>query len=366
MKKNILVINTGEDIIPLFDFFDELTSDEFDFFFMESGVKALQKIKERNWQYKKIKKRNKFNLFLFLLFWPINFLIWLIKLLYFKYKKNIQYLVLINKYEKLTVTPAAKVLKIKIIWLETPGEKFKDSGKLNINLFRLISRWVVIVTLNGFSKQKLEKLKFKNVFNMKLGNHARQDNIFNNIAKRGQSRVNNKFFTVGTTLIMDDLQKIEAMFQAMKKCISIIPQLQFIVIGDGEKRKNFLWLAKRMEINNFSWFVGHQECLKKWLDGFDVFCCADDHLNLNNLSAIIQALVSGLPVVGPNNIGLEEIFYNKNQILTVKPENAEDLAQEIIRVYKNRYLNKKMTKNQEIYSLFSGERIGKKFKKILK
>ena len=51
----------------------------------------------------------------------------------------------------------------------------------------------------------------------------------------------------------------------------VIPNIQLIIIGEGEERKNLSWLAKKMEIDNLVWLVGEQEQLKKWLDSFDVF-----------------------------------------------------------------------------------------------
>lgn len=369
MKKNILIINSGKEIEYLFDFFNELILGGDNFFFMEANIRNLQKLEENNWPYKKIKKREKVSFLRYLFFWPFDFFYWFIVLLYFKKKKFIEHVVLFSVYEKLVVSLPARLLKIKVIWGEFPSRDINHLNKFILKLLINFSHKVKLITFTEFYKKRLEGMNFKNVLNIGLGinlsNYSDQNNIFESIAKSEHEKNNKKFFTVGTALVMDDLEKTEIMFQAVKKCLAVIPHLQFIVVGDGEKRKNFLWLAKRMEIDNLSWFVGKKEYLKKWFDSFDVFCHPQDDLTLDNLTVVIQALASRLPVIGPDNIGLEDVLESKDQVITVEPEKAEVLAQEIIRVYKNRYLYKRMTKNNDICNIFSTEKMANNFKEIL-
>lgn len=369
MKKSILFVNSRGETEYLLDFFNELMFGAYDFCFLESDNIVLKKMKEKNWQCRKIKKRDNVSLLGYFFFWPFVFFRWSAFLLYFKYKKSINHIVLSGIYEKLVFTPIAVLLGIKVIWLEFPSRDLDNASKLLIRLLKYFSRRTTLATFTDFYKKKLEMMGFKNIFNIGLGinlsNYAGQDNIFESLAKNGYNNSNKKFFTVGTVLVMDDMEKVEIMFQAVKKCLTVIPHLQFIVIGDGEKRKNFFWLAKRMEIDTLSWFVGKKDYLKKWFDGFDIFCHPQDHIDINNLTVMIQALASNLPIVGPNNIGLEDIFYKKEQIITVDPEKAEDLAQEIIRVYKNKYIYKKIANRKEVCALFSTEKMAKEFNNII-
>jgi len=368
MKKNILIINSGEDIVSLFDFFDELAAKGNDFYFFESGEKELKKIKEKKWNYKKIKQKKKNFCSLILLFWPFISLKWFFSFLYFKYKKNIKHIVLFGEYEKIMLTFVAKLLKIKVVWVDVPSQNIKQSKKIIRKFLVFLSRFATLVTFNNLNKQRLKDVGFKNIHIINLGvkllNKSCQDNIFNNLA-REQSQKNKKFFTIGVVSAMDDISKIEILFQALKRSLSVVPDLQFILVGDGKKRKNFLWLAKRMEINNLCWFVGHQEYLKKWFDGFDVFCCPQEDLNLSNMSAIMQALVYGLPVIGPSGVGLREFLDSNKQIITVDPGNAETLAQEIINIYKNKYSYKKIAKDEKMNELFSASRMAEDFDDLI-
>jgi glycosyltransferase involved in cell wall biosynthesis len=167
---------------------------------------------------------------------------------------------------------------------------------------------------------------------------------------------------------LDQKQKIETIFQAMKICLPVIPNLQLIVIGEGRERKNLAWLAKKMKIENLVWLVGEQEQLKKWLDSFDIFLAAGDALKLDDCGNILEAMAAGLPVLGPRNIGLENLVVENKTGALIEADNSEMLARQIIKLHQDKKLRVHLGKNgQERASrLFTLEEMTAKLEQIFK
>ena len=131
------------------------------------------------------------------------------------------------------------------------------------------------------------------------------------------------------------------------------------------------WLAKKMEIDNLVWFVGEQAHLKKWLDGFDIFVAAGKFLRLSDLETILKVMAAGLPIVGPDNIGLEDMVCEDEQDgradLLINFNSGEALASRIIKLYKDRRLRMELGhKNRKrAEKCFTIERQVGEFEKIL-
>jgi len=124
-----------------------------------------------------------------------------------------------------------------------------------------------------------------------------------------------------------------------------MPHLQLIIVGEGKERKNLAWLAKKIEIDNLVWFVGEQTFLKKWLEDFDIYTIVCENPSLNDINITIEAASCGLPIISPDNIGFDElVFQNKNGIIFEANSN-EMLAQEIIKLYKDKMQRKNLGQN---------------------
>jgi len=197
---------------------------------------------------------------------------------------------------------------------------------------------VKIITSTLGAKKKLIASGFENeaIKNITLGAnlnlYRHQDNIFSKLASAKNHWPQRKFFTIGTVTCLDQKQNIETLFNATKKLLDVIPFPQIVIVGEGQERKNLTWLAKKMEIDNFVWFVGEQNNLKKWLDTFDVFVATNEVIKLSDLNIVMRAMAAGLPIIGPTGNNLEEIVNNNENGLLIEMNNSEDLAQVIIKL----------------------------------
>lgn len=368
-NKKILILNSRHpSLIALFNIFEELSNYNYHFSLLANDQKMLNKFKEKEWFYKKIPKffnPNKLlNIILIFIFYPIFIFLGILFLSYFKYIKKITMVICCSWFEKIVLTYPAKILKIKMIWMERPGLNYKNINKLLSILFKINSNNAKIITFLNYTKNILIKIGVleKNINTVlpgiKLNNVKRQENIFDNLAQTNHFNTNKKFFTIGTIIKLDNKYKTEILLHSCKKCSEIINNLQLIIVGDGEEKQNLIWLAKKMNIDNFVWFVGEQKYIKKWINNFDVFILICDTLYLRDINIIINTLSSGKPIVAPNNIGVEDIIQDNYNGKLINIDSSEILTQEILKLYKNKLLRKKI-REQAIISANNNFNISK-------
>jgi glycosyltransferase involved in cell wall biosynthesis len=389
MTKNILITNSspGKNQ-PLVNLLEELSDKGYSFYLASMPSDLLEQFKKNKWLAQKIyfgpKLNKKFNQLLFISLLPFLYLAFLARLTYYKFNKKINSVICLNINEKIIFTPITKWLKIKIIWLEDADSAPLKDGAVNKFLllaYKWYSNRANIVTFSDFTRAKLKNLgiKEKNIKiirpGIKLKIYSRQDNLFNELANTEGKNYRRKFFTIGTVAELNKKQNIEILFQAAKICLNVIPGMQLIIVGEGEERKSLAWLAKKMEIDNMVWFVGEQSHLKKWLDSFDVFTVSSELPRWNDFNITLQAMAAGLPIIGLENFGVEEIVNTatadipprRNGQRYTPTADRETLAEQIIKLYKDKNLRLKLgQKNkEEVEKYFTLDRMVEEFEKIL-
>jgi glycosyltransferase involved in cell wall biosynthesis len=344
--KKILIFSSEFFDTVLLEYITGLNSEEYKFYLYGRNLKNLEKLNAPNIFTAKLylpDLNKKLCALFFIIFSPVWYLLVLAYLLSLKIK-NIKTIIYVNSSEKIIFTPLAKLLGFNNIWIECPDANLNKLAFIAKKIYLIFSSRVKILVFADITKKKLIKLGavpdriILLTPGIKLNNYQRQENIFVKLAQTEQAIKNHKYFTIGTVANLNDKNKVELFFQAAKNCLTVIPNLQLIVIGDGKARKPLVWLAKKMEIDNLIWFVGEQNFLRKWFDALNIYVYTDELLCLNGIKAILNAMSAGLPVIGPRDIGLEDfIFENKNGLL-VERDNNEELAQAIIKLKQNRRL----------------------------
>lgn len=359
MLKKILLFNSSQEKNQeLFGIFAELKNKSFSFL----AVKL----------YFSLKLNNKAKQILFIIILPILFFIHFVYLVVYKIKK-VNVIICLNVNEKIIITPAAKILKIKIIWIEDVDSVVLKNNIIKpiFGLYKFFANQAIVLTFSGFIKNKLEQKKFaeKNIIlihpGIKVNSRDRQENLFNELAQAGNKGYKRKFFTVGTAVDLNKKQRIEDLLAAIKICQTVIPGIQLIIAGDGGERKNLLWISKKMELANITWFVGEQPHLKKWLDNFDIFTVSCEVLTLDDIIMIIKAMSAGLPVVGPRDFGLEDIIAEEECLFD--ENNSEAMAKQIIALWHDKRKKLKLGKSaqERVVKYFTTDRMVEELVKIL-
>lgn len=109
------------------------------------------------------------------------------------------------------------------------------------------------------------------------------------------------------------------------------PDLTLLIVGDGpmrnviEDRVTELHLADRVRM------VGQQERPEDWLKVLDVFCLPS-YANEGVPQAVLQAMLTGLPIVSTPVGAITEAIADERTGLIVPPKDAQELANTINRL----------------------------------
>lgn len=346
----ILIVNSRHNIKALLPLFERLTSRDNDLYFLAHDPQLIKALLEKNYPVKKIRPQVlKKNLPTILLsfFLPLLIIYGFFFVLFYKLKKKNEAIVYFSEYEKIIYTLPAKILKIKNIWFFLPETESAQLNPFLQKIIKLFSRLATIIVFNQKSKNKINKIinTKSEIHIVPLGiknNRERQENIFEQISKADHGDSEKKYFTIGTAINLNKKQNMEMLFHAIENCTSVLPNLQLIIIGEGEEKKNLNWLAKKMNIGNITWFVGEQKFLHKWFDNFNIFVSVSKDLNLDDIEIILNAMEAKLPVIGFWDTGIDDLINVENNGKIIEKENSELLANEIINLYKHKVLCHKL------------------------
>lgn len=380
MKKVYIIDSNNTDLSCLIEAISNLSTKNFGFSLLSGSQISKNLFVSNNLNQKTISKifsiKKFWHLFIFLLISPILYFFFFTYLLFLKYSRKINTLVLLGTFEKVAFTKLGRFLRLSIIWLEFPEESFCPKNKLTNLILKNNSKKAKVITFsNKTQKQLLEKdWKKENISILPLGIKSKglneQENIFNKIAASESLLKKRKFFTVGTITNLNPKHlgnKMEIFFQAVKKALIIIPHMQIIIVGDGPERKNLTWLAKRMEIDNLLWLVGEQKNLKKWFDSFDIYITPINSLETKDLVLSLKAMDNGLPVIAPDNCGFETYIENQKNGILLDMEKSEFLAQELIALQQKKQKRESLCQacQKTITEKFSVDAMTNNLKKIL-
>jgi len=375
VKNKVLLINSIADKAKLLiDLFDELVAKNFRFYLLSSQTCLIKQFQDKNWPAKKIALgptvKNKLSQALFISCSPWLFLKILLILLNYRLKEKITAIICLGWTEKILATMPAKLLGLKIIWLEEPSFNYQELKFKR--LYKLNSRLATVIVFNSYTRIQLENTGCsKTVITLvqpAIKTSAYQDNLYNKLAQAEQKNSRRKYFTIGTITDLNQRQKIETLFQAVKICQTVIPNLQLIIVGDGEERKNLSWLAKKIEIDTLVWFVGEQQQTKKWLNSFDLYLVTSESPNLTDYYNILEAMATGLPVIGPRHLGLEDIISENKTGSLVENGNQEMLARQVVKIEQDKKLRQQLGKNgqERLKQLFIFDKMVNEIASILK
>ena len=320
--------------MPFFIFLKNFPYQILPCFFFSHNKKILKKIKENNIDGKVLnfwpRIKSKTSLFFILFFSPLICVYLFFFLFILKKKKSLDYIIVFDDFDKIFLTRIAKILKIKTIAFFCPEnmellQKIKIISQLEKNAA------LKNICCSGKAENQLSQKGFVQVKNIGPGikfGLGHQDNIFSELAQEKNKQENKKFFSMGTVLDLNKKHNLETIFQGLKLTQTVIPNLQFIVIGDGEERKNLQWLAKQIGIETIVWFVGEQKNLKKWLDNLDLYIFANNQPKLFDLNYALLGMSSAVPMILPKENCLHEFVNNFKEGLLLEEDKAERNGQE--------------------------------------
>ena len=156
---------------------------------------------------------------------------------------------------------------------------------------------------------------------------------------------------------------LKAFAQLMQEC----PEVDLILAGDGEEKKNLEQLANKLGLQNHVIFYGYagQEKIRQLLTGCQ-FVVVPSRLEPFGM-VILEAMASGKAVVATRSGGPQEIIEEGITGLLVEKENTKALAKAIIRLLKDIDLRNKISiKAKERVKSFSAKNMAEQYLKVYK
>ncbi|WP_353685888.1 glycosyltransferase family 4 protein [Thermodesulfovibrio sp. 3462-1] len=150
---------------------------------------------------------------------------------------------------------------------------------------------------------------------------------------------NSKEFKVGTIGVLRSWKGHIYLLEAIPLILQYITNIKFYIVGDGPQKQNIENHIKKLNIEKWVIMLGHREDIPQILASLDVVV-HPSYANEGVPQAILQAMAMKKCVIASDIIGIREVVINEKTGLLVPPKKPEEIAKEIIRVYKDPNLKK--------------------------
>ena len=113
------------------------------------------------------------------------------------------------------------------------------------------------------------------------------------------------------------------LIEAIPKIVKKFPNIKLVIVGEGPDRQNLEKLIEKLDIENHTILIGRQKEIPKLLKSSDIFVLPSRREAFGFV--LLEAMITGLPVIGSKVGGIPEIINNKNGLM-VESENSEKLT----------------------------------------
>lgn len=142
---------------------------------------------------------------------------------------------------------------------------------------------------------------------------------------------------------------IETLIAAAPRVLEKFPEARFLIVGHGQWGNHLPGLAREAGVGDAFIFPGRVDFadLHRYLNAFDAACApytADIHDKSGSSMKILEYFACGKPVVASRTRGIPEIVAagEKGLGLLVSPDDPEELAEALIRLFSDPELRRKM------------------------
>lgn len=243
---------------------------------------------------------------------------------------SVRTVMLLQWPEKIIISPLAHLLGWRVMWLELPDNKV-PSGWLYSWIYRRMGQRAEIIVFDEERAAQWQKFRkspqsVTRVSPSLYPRAARQIDLFQALADRPRRAR----FVIGTTVNNLEPSLIEPLLSALQHALAVCPTLELLVIGEGENRKQLMWLIRKMGLGNNIWLAGETFDLLHHLEHIDVYVMPEAQASLEDISTAILVLQHGIPVIGQKGNGCEAIITPEIGA-SVEISDSDALAAEFLR-----------------------------------
>ena len=162
---------------------------------------------------------------------------------------------------------------------------------------------------------------------------------------------------VGIVARLVPIKRHEVFLAAAAAVASRLPTCRFLVVGDGERRAALEGIARELGIADHVRFLGWRRDLDRIYADLDVAVLTS--ANEGSPVSLIEAMASGVPVVGPRVGGVPDVIDHGTTGFIVSPGDAAPVAAAVLRLLDDAELRRKMSAaaRERALRLYGAERL---------
>jgi glycosyltransferase involved in cell wall biosynthesis len=135
---------------------------------------------------------------------------------------------------------------------------------------------------------------------------------------------------VGIVANLRPVKRIDIFLRSAAIVMNTLPDVWFVVVGDGEQSQELELLAMQLEISDKTSFLGKRTDIPNVLKALDVAVLSSDSESFSN--SIVEYMATGLPVVTTDVGGCREMIVDGENGFIVRPSDPETMAEQIIKL----------------------------------
>ncbi len=251
-------------------------------------------------------------------------------LIWYRAARRVKVLYCLSLTEKVLIVPVARLMGIRVIFVEHSAiGRWLSANPLRF-LYALHARLVTVVTV---SRAVADQLRALGVPERRVRVIYPGVRLAGFPPRTGQTATAHRF-TVGTIARLSKEKGIEYLISAVSTLVPIIPSIRLVVVGAGPEGKRLLWLTNRLGIAERVQFAGFARDVGRWLPLFDCFVLPSVAKESFGI-VLVEAQAAGVPVVASRISGTAEIIDDRRTGLLVAPGDPKVLADAIDFLYRH-------------------------------
>jgi len=242
---------------------------------------------------------------------------------------------------------AARLSGVKKIVFTVHGWAFNENRSfLSKTLFKILHILTIILCHEVISVSEVSKKQIGKLFGKKLTvirNGLRDIDLKNKDSARGGLSVKMLEKNKKTSSILSgnpiwigtisELHTTKGLNYAIEAISKIKNNIIFVIIGEGEKRKELEEQIVKLGIANKVFLIGYVDLASTYLKAFDILTLSSITEALPYM--LLEAGYASLPVIASNVGGIPEIIENNKTGILVSSRNSEEIKSSIEYLIKN-------------------------------